>query len=87
MTPQPAEGKRTPLSLVPSGKRAKLVAVHGGMGLRRRLGEMGINIGDEFEVVQNAFAGQFVIKFKGTKLALGQGMIHRMIVQELDEDE
>ena len=81
LPPTPKEG--VPLSLVPAGKSVKLLAVHGRQGICKRVAEMGINVGDTFEVVQNSFAGQFVIKFKETRLALGQGMVHRMIVQEL----
>ena len=83
----PLEGDEIPLSMVPAGKKVRLVAVRGGFGLCRRLAEMGINVGDEFEVVHNAFAGQFVIKLKGTKLALGQGMVHKMIVREVSDGE
>lgn len=87
ITPPPAPKDGIPLSLIPAGKMVKLIAVRGGFGMCKRLGEMGINVGDTFEVVQNSFAGHFVIKFKETKLALGQGMVHRLIVQELKEEK
>lgn len=74
-----------PLSLVPAGKTVKLIAIRGGVGVCKRLQEIGINIGDEFEVVQNSFAGQFIIKIKDTRLALGQQMVHRLIVQEIEK--
>lgn len=83
ITPPAIPKDGVPLSLIPAGKMVKLIAVRGGFGACKRLAEMGIKVGDVFEVIQNSFAGQFIIKFKDTKLALGQGMVHRLIVQEV----
>lgn len=70
-----------PLSMVSSGKKVKLRAIHAGRGLQRRLAEMGLIPGVELEVISNGHHGPFIIAVKNTRLMLGRGMAHHIEVE------
>jgi len=69
-----------PLSIVQPGRRVRLVSVNAGRGLRGRLTAMGLLPGTEIEVIRNSAHGPFIISVKGTRLVLGRGMAHKIIV-------
>ena len=55
------------------GKRARVIRVHGGRGLRRNLTQMGVHPGDIVHLTQGgAFYGPVVIEVNGSKIALGE---------------
>jgi len=71
-----------PLSMVPPGQEVELVAVQGGWGIRRRLAEMGLNPGVRIKVIQSDFrGGPLIIAVRDTRLALGHGMAHKIMVK------
>jgi len=80
-----ARDELLPLSTIPNGHRAKVVRIEGGMALQRRLRELGIISGIEIEVIANQFAGPFIIRVKGGRLAIGHNITHKVIVQDLSE--
>jgi len=63
-----------------TGQKVRVVAVHGGWGIRRRLAEMGLNPGETIRVVQSDMSGPMVVAVRGSRLALGRGMAHRIEV-------
>ena len=69
------------LAMVDEGKRVRLVAVHSGVGLKGRLAAMGLVPGVEIEVVRNRFRGPFVLEVKGSRMMLGRGMAHKILVE------
>lgn len=71
------------LSMIGTGQRVTLVRVDAGRGLRARLAAMGLVPGVELEVIRNTFSGPFIIAVKGTRVMLGRGMAHRIIVESL----
>lgn len=70
-----------PLSMVGSGRDVRLVAVLAGRGLAQRLADMGLVPGVELRVVNNAAAGPLVVLVKGSRLVLGRGMAHKILVE------
>ena len=76
-----SEKKEILLSNIEAGRRVKLIRVNAGAGLKSRLAVMGILPGGEFEVMSNGHPGPFVVKAKGTKMVLGRGMAHRVLVE------
>ena len=50
------------------------------MGLRSRLTAMGLRAGAQVRVVHNGGHGPFVVWAGGTRIVLGRGMAHRVIV-------
>jgi len=70
-----------PLSMVRTGEKVKLLAIHSGRGLQRRLADMGLVPGVELEVISNGGHGPFIIAVKNTRLLLGRGMAHHIEVE------
>ena len=71
----------SPLSMVTAGHKVNLVAVEAGKGLKGRLAAMGLVPGVEITVIGNGFPGPFVIAVRGSKIMLGKGMAHKIMVK------
>ncbi len=69
-----------PLSVVPAGETVKLAKIDAGRGLNSRLASMGLLPNVEITVVRNSHPGPFVISVKGSKMMLGRGMAHKIMV-------
>ncbi|MDI6775490.1 MAG: FeoA family protein [Verrucomicrobiota bacterium] len=70
-----------PLAIAGSGETLELVDVHGGLGLRRRLAEMGLGPGSRFTVETCGRPGPFVIRVKDSRLILGQSTVSRIFAR------
>jgi len=70
-----------PLSMVGMGEKVRLVQVKAGHGLRARLAAMGLIPGERLEVVRNSLRGPLIIVVKGSRVMLGRGMTHRIMVE------
>jgi len=55
--------------------------VSGGHGLKSRLAAMGLVKGQQVEVLRNNRGGPVVISVMGSRLMMGRGMAHKIIVQ------
>jgi ferrous iron transport protein A len=75
-------GNMMPLSMLGSGEEAQLVDVRGGHGIRRRLSAMGLNPGMRVTVVQNAMRGPIILGVLDSRVALGRGMAHKILVSK-----
>lgn len=69
-----------PLGMAQGGERVKIIAVHGGKQLMRRLIPMGLVEGIEIEVLHWLKGCGVVIARGETRLALGSGMAHKIMV-------
>jgi ferrous iron transport protein A len=69
-----------PLSMIKPGQRVKLVDIMAGRRLRHRLTELGLTPGVELKVMQDK-GGPLLLAVHDTRLALGRGMAHKIIVQ------
>ena len=70
-----------PLSSVKAGEKVVLVRVDAGRGLNSRLASMGLVANTEIKVVSNSHPGPFVIVVKDTRVMLGRGMAHKIMVK------
>ena len=77
------EQQLKPLSMVGSGEKVKLVKINAGHGLNSRLASMGLVPNVEITVVKSGHPGPFVISVKNSKMMLGRGMTHKIMVQLL----
>ncbi len=75
-----------PLSMASPGETVQVVEVEAGRGLNRRLTDMGLVPGTEVRVVNSQGAGAVVVEVKGTRLALGHGMAHRILVSTNEQE-
>ena len=71
----------TPLSLAPAGERMTIVDVRAGRRLRHRLSHMGLVPGTMVEVVQRLGHGPVILAVGDTRLALGRGASHKVLVE------
>lgn len=69
-----------PLSTVRAGETVRLARIEAGRGLKSRLTSMGLVTGVEITVVSNSHPGPFVISVKASKMMLGRGMAHKIMV-------
>jgi len=69
-----------PLSVVKEGETVKLVNIDAGRGLKSRLTTMGLLPNVEITVINNSHPGPFVISVKDSKMMLGRGIAHRIMV-------
>jgi ferrous iron transport protein A len=69
-----------PLSQIEEGQTVSVVRISGGRGLRNRLNSLGLLSGAQITVIHNGRSGPFVISVKNSKMALGRGVVEKIIV-------
>ena len=69
-----------PLSQVEEGQTVNIVRIDGGRSLRGRLTTMGLLPNTPVTVVQNGKSGPFVISVKNSRMALGRGVVEKIMV-------
>jgi len=70
-----------PLTMASIGQEVCLGDVTGSRELQHRLAEMGLTPGSRFTVVNKGNPGPFIISVKGSKLMLGRGTVHRVMIR------
>ncbi len=70
-----------PLTMAQPGESVKLVALHGGQQMRKRLADLGLTLDMPLRVVQGNGHGPLIIAVKDTRLAIGRGMAHHIMVE------
>jgi ferrous iron transport protein A len=77
-------GGDVPLTYLPEGAKAMVTHTSGGMGVVRRLSEMGLTPGCEIQLKRKcSFRGPIEIEVRGVALALGYGLSSQIFVQPL----
>ena len=64
------------------GKKYRIHRVEGGCKLNSRLCAMGLMPGEEFNVYACSKGGPVCISVKGSRFAMGRGMMGRVFIQE-----
>jgi ferrous iron transport protein A len=73
--------KTMPLHMAQPGDMVELVEVRGGHRLRKRLADLGLNVGISVRVVQGGCNCPMILAVReDTRLALGHGMIRKIFV-------
>lgn len=70
-----------PLSMAPSGERMIVTEVRGGCGIRKRMADLGLNIGMDVMVIHSEYGGPLLVDLKGTRYAIGRGLAHHILVE------
>jgi ferrous iron transport protein A len=70
------------LSRVMPGKQVKIISLAGGRGLHSRLLSMGLIPGSIIEVVNQGMNGPCIVAQNGSRLAIGRGVAHKIIVAD-----
>ena len=72
-----------PLSMAPHNTPLEVIAFRGGHGMRRRLADLGLNIGMNIAVVSAQPGGPMVVDMKGSRFAIGRGIAHHVSVKPI----
>jgi len=70
-----------PLSMAPEKINLMVTGFRGGFGLRRRLADLGFNIGMDVLVMVNQSAGPMVVAIKDSRFAISRGLAHHIFVE------
>ena len=73
-----------PLSTVPSEMEVTLIDIHGGRGMESRLYSMGLIPGVRMRILSNNGAGPLMVAVRDIRVALGQGIAFKMMVEVND---
>lgn len=73
-----------PISLndVRAGKSVRVAAIDAGKSLKNRLAALGILVNAALKIIRNDGAGQIIIQVRQSKIILGRGMTHKIMVTE-----
>ena len=75
------EGPLMPLAMVRTGAQVRLVRIDAGRGLQARLASLGLLPGTGLRVVSVNARGPAVVAVGESRIALGRGMAHKMMVE------
>ena len=75
-----------PLSTVPRGETVELIRTAAGRRVNHRLLEMGLTPGVSLQVLQND-GGPLLLAVRGSRLAIGRCMAHKIIVSNSQAEE
>lgn len=71
-----------PLCAATRGKLLTVIGFRGGHGMQRRLADMGLTPGLELKLISCDRHGPVIVDVRGTRLALGRGVAHHIMVKE-----
>jgi ferrous iron transport protein A len=75
-----------PLTCLKEGARGIVTHASGGLGVVRRLSDLGLTPGCEVRLIRKcSFRGPIEIEVRGVALALGYGLSSKILVQPLKE--
>lgn len=77
--------KEIELALAKPGSIVQVKRFSGGIGLKTRLQEMGINQETQFKVIRNDGWGPVLINLGGNRLALGRQMTGKIMVENVNK--
>lgn len=73
-----------PLSMVRQGTTVRLIEIQGGIAMRRRLANLGLTCGQDFQTISEAPNGPMILKVKDSRLAIGRGVLHHILVEPME---
>ena len=74
-----------PLSMVSQGTEVCLTQIRGGLRMRKRLADLGLTCGMNLTTICNTGNGPVILRVKDSRLAIGRGMLHHILVEPLEE--
>jgi ferrous iron transport protein A len=75
----------TTLDHINENRKAQVIDIQGGQGIRQRLSQMGIHPGDTITILRyGALRGPILIEIHGSQVALGRGIASRITVEETE---
>jgi ferrous iron transport protein A len=74
---------KIPLAMAKEGEKVKIHCVDCGRGLKNRLLDLGLYEGTVVEVIKNDIHGPVIIKILDSRIVLGRGQAHKIMVEPL----
>ncbi len=72
------------LAHLPAKRKAKILKIHRGRHFQRRMGVMGLRVGEIVEVIsKQPLMGPLTILVGKSQMTIGRGMAHKIIVEEI----
>ncbi len=71
-----------PLSSIQTGQSVIIDSINFNVKLRRKLQDMGLTPGVKLNVVSKSFLGPLVVDVRGTRVALGKGIVSNIQVSQ-----
>jgi ferrous iron transport protein A len=71
-----------PLAMVAAGELVAVTAISAGRGLQKRLADMGLTPGVQIRVMNSQMPGPVLIDLRGSRVALGRGIAHKIMVKK-----
>lgn len=81
----PVKKHLVPLSMISSGQTVLLNNIDSNQILKSRLAAMGMVTNTEIIVIRTDRPGPFIVNVKGSRIALGRGMTHKIMVQRIEK--
>ena len=73
-----------PLSMVELNQEVKLVSILGGARIKKRLADLGLNVGMTIKVLRRNGGGPMILAVKDSRLALGMGVANKILVENVN---
>lgn len=70
-----------PLAMAKEGEIVEVVGMRGGLGLERKLANMGLTPGVKIRVIHSQVAGPVLIELRGGRVGLGRGVAQKVLVK------
>jgi Fe2+ transport system protein FeoA len=80
--PEEPEAAGHSLALAQPGQRLRITGYRGGRMLRARLLALGLNLGQEVEILQNN-RGLIIVGINGGRVALGRGISQKILAEAI----
>ena len=74
-----------PLAMAGEGEIVSVHCIDCGMGLKRRLCDLGLYDNTKVKVVKNDISGPIIITVKDSKLVIGRGQANKILVEGIQE--
>jgi ferrous iron transport protein A len=74
-----------PLAMAQEGEIVSVHYVDCGMGLKRRLCDLGLYDNTKIKIVKNDISGPIIITVKDSKLVIGRGQANKILVKGVQE--
>lgn len=76
-----------PLAMATVGSNLRLVSYDCGRNAQRRLADQGLTVGVSLSIVSNDLCGPMIVMVRGTRIGLGKGLAHKVMVSEAEKEQ
>ncbi len=70
-----------PLSMAASGETMVVTGMHGSIGMRKRMADLGLNIGMSITIVSAGYHSPLLVDLKGARYAIDHRLAQHVVVE------